>query len=565
MANSRALAAPLVLALSLVGCGDSSNPTPDAGDAALDAGDAALDAGDAAVDSGPPDPGREALPALDIAFPAAGPIAGSGGAGSFTFGAATAAAQIEDMNPNSHWWLWSMPEDEGGLGQGSAFVGDAVQGFTRAVDDVALATEMNLDAYRFSVEWGRVEPQRDVIDEVALTHYSDVLDALVAASVKPMITVHHFSSPVWVDDPRRDTDCPAGPTDEDLCGFHTPAGADLIIEEAAEHARLLAERYGDRVDEWATVNEPMNYLLASYGLRIFPPGRNLLIEDFDALVDVFRNYLRMHVAIYDAIKAADTVDADGDGVAAHVGFTLSVADWVPARRGRLSDHPDDVAAVERLRYIYHYLYVDSLRDGTFDGDLDGTGDEMHPDWAGKNDWLGVQYYFRTGVTAMPGLVPVLELTPCFDTFDFGACIDPVDPTHFVPTMGYEYWEAGIYDILVDFGDRWPELPLTVTEAGLATEVGRRRAEHIVRTLEWVWQAREDGVDVRGYYHWSLMDNFEWAEGYEPHFGLYRVDLGTFERTATEGATMLGQIAGERALSATTRTSHGGLGPMTLEE
>jgi beta-glucosidase len=132
-------------------------------------------------------------------------------------------------------------------------------------------------------------------------------------------------------------------------------------------------------------------------------------------------------------------------------------------------------------------------------------------------------------------------------------------------MGYEFWEPGIYRVLSDFGRRWPGLPMTVTESGIATNVGKRRAEHVVRSLEQIWRAREEGVDVRGYYHWSLVDNFEWAEGYEPLFGLYRVDRSDYSRTATEGAQVLGAVAGSRELSASQRGEYGGLGPMTHEE
>ncbi|HJL06812.1 MAG TPA: family 1 glycosylhydrolase [Polyangiaceae bacterium LLY-WYZ-15_(1-7)] len=468
------------------------------------------------------------------------------------------------MNDAADWWVWTRPEAEGGLGNGT-FVGEAVRGFSRQVEDVGLVREIGLDAYRFNPSWARIEPERDAVDEDALDHYGEVLDALVEAGVKPMLTVHHFSSPTWVDDPlREETDCEGDPSDADLCGWHHPTGADAIIEELAEHARLLAERYGDRVDEWCTLNEPINYLLASYGLQIFPPGRNLLLTRFDDFIAVVRNYIRAHVAVYEAIKEADTIDADGDGVAAHVGYTLSVAEWIPSRRGRVSDDPADVEAAEKVEYVYHYVFTDALLNGELDSDLDQEPDEEHPDWEGKLDFLGVQYYFRTGVTSDPGLVPVLEVTPCFGAFDLGSCVDPEDPTKWVPTMRYEYWEPGIYEVLVDFGERYPDLPLTVTESGIAAEEGRRRAEHVVRNLEQIWRAREEGVDVRGYYHWSLMDNFEWAEGYEPRFGLYRVDLETYERTATEGATVLRDLIAARAMSTELRQEYGGLGPMTPE-
>jgi beta-glucosidase len=443
------------------------------------------------------------------------------------------------------------------------FVGEAVQGFSRALADVELISALNLDLYRFSVEWARVEPTRDAIDADALAHYDDLLDALAAAGVTPMITLHHFSSPVWVDDPR-DPDCSGGPSDTNLCGWENAEGVDEIIEELAEHARLLGDRYGDRVDDWATLNEPVNYLLASYGVGVFPPGKLLLLAHFDQLVDAYRNYIRAHVAIYDALKETDTIDADGDGVAAHVGFTLNTVEWQPSRDNAPSDDPEDIAAAGRVRYVYHYLFPDALLHGGFDADLDQIREEEHPDWTGKLDWLGVQYYSRQGVSATPQIIPVLDLMVCFGDFDFGSCVPPADSTHFVPAMNYEYYEPGIYNILKDLSERWPGLPMTVTESGLATENGVRRAEHIVRSLEQIHRALDEGADVRGYFHWSLMDNFEWAEGFVPRFGLYRVDLDTYERTATEGAEILAEIAAARRITGVMRDAYGGLGPMSPE-
>lgn len=529
---------------------------------ALDAGtDASADAG---TDAGPglPDSG----PIEQVDFPPIGSIAQASGEGGFRFGVASAATQIEDMNTTTDWYLWTAPEP-GGLARGE-FVDDAVRGYTRSVEDVGLMTDLSLDASRFSVEWARVEPQRDVISEEALAHYDALLDELTTAGIRPMITVHHFSNPVWVDDPRLvaagDT-CAAGPTDENLCGWGHPEGGPLIVEELREHACLLGMRYGDRVDEWATINEPVNYIFASYGSGFFPPGRALLFADFAYFMEVVRDFIEAHVAMYEALKECDTVDADGDGQAADVGLTLSVADWVPASNNRPSTREIDVGAAERMRYVYHFLLVDSLRDGTFDADLDGTAEENQPGWADTLDWLGVQYYFRAGVTGRPASVPGIDATPCFGPLDSGACIPPVDETHWVPTMGYEYWAPGLFNVLMDYAERYGDLPLTVTEAGIATEVGIRRAENVVRTLEQIHFARRAGADVRGYYHWTLMDNFEWAEGYEPRFGLYRVErTGTYDRVPTEGADVLGAIARDRSLTIEQRETYGGVGPMTPE-
>ena len=499
----------------------------------------------------------------DIAFGEMGSLVDQAGRDGFRFGAASAATQIEDQNTNTDWYWFTLPTDQGGLGQGSAFVGDASGGFTRAVEDVQLVVDTNLDSYRFSMEWARIEPQRDVIDEAALAHYDEVVDALLAAGIRPMITLHHFSNPVWVDDPRDNT-CAAGPTDTHLCGLGHPTGGPEVIAEMEELAALLAARYGDRVDEWGTLNEPVNYLLASYGIGTFPPGKMYLFDLLTTFIPVVRDYLHAHAAMYAAIKAGDTVDADGDGSAADVGLTLSVASWVPTADHEVSDDPVDVAAYDRISYVFHYLVIRALTEGAFDPELDGTLDEDQPAWRDTLDWLGVQYYFRAGVTGQFALIPVLDLTPCFAEFDLGSCLHPADPTFCVPTMGYEFWAEGLYTILRDFGTRWPDLPLIVSEAGIATEVGARRAENVVRVLEQIDRARRDGVDVRGYYHWSLFDNFEWAEGFGPRFGLYRVDYDTFERTPTGGATVLAEIAGARVLTAAQRTTFGGSGPMTPE-
>ncbi len=504
--------------------------------------------------------GDDAAPAA-LAFGAPGSLASPAGAGSFRFGAASAATQIEDQNPTTDWYLWTRPVADGGLGKGE-FVGDAVAGYSRALDDVALVSATNLDSYRFSIEWARVEPSRDVIDEAALAHYDAQLDALIAAGIRPSLTLHHFSNPVWIADPR-DPGCANGVSDANLCGLGHPEGGSQIVAEMAAHARLLAERFGDRVDDWSTLNEPVNYLIAAYGIAAFPPGQLHLFDLVDEFVPIARDYLAAHGAMAAALHTYDTVDADGDGVAAAVGLTMSVADWEPARDGAPSTNPDDVAARDRLRQLFHYWFVDAATTGGFDADLDGMADEVHPDWVDSIDWLGVQYYFRAGVTAQLPIIAELGLTPCFGGFgNATACLPAEDPSFCVPSMGYEAWPAGLTDVLTAYAARYPGLPLVVSESGIATRDGTRRAEHLVRTLEAIAAARDAGVDVRGFYYWSLTDNFEWAEGYPPRFGLYAVDRATFARTPTDGQRLLADIAAARGVTSAMRQRYGGAGPMT---
>jgi beta-glucosidase/6-phospho-beta-glucosidase/beta-galactosidase len=528
-----------LLALAAISCSSSSTPatTP-------------------TVEAGPPPP-------APITWKPIGSLSAASGKGSFRFGAATAATQIEDQNTHTDWYVFTQPVAMGGLGKGAAFIGNAVDGYTLAQKDIALLEAMHVDSYRFSMEWARIEPEQGMIDETALQHYSDVLDSLVAAHIRPLVTIHHFSNPVWIDDPR-DTGCTGGPSATNLCGLGHPTGGPMVIKAFAAHAKLLAERFGDRVDEWGLVNEPVNYLVAAYGAGEYPPGKVYIFQLLEQFIPVLRDYMSAYVAMYDAVKTADTKDADGDGIAASVGMSLSTEEWVPARNHKVSANPDDIAAQASIEYVFNHLWVDSILGGTFDPTLSGKPSESHPDWKGKIDWLGVQYYSRVGVTASEAFFPVVNLTPCLPPLDFGACIPPLDPTYCVPVMQYEYDAAGLYGILVDFGKRWPNLPLVVSEHGLQTNVPERRAENLVRGLEQIDRARQAGVDVRGYYEWALFDNFEWALGLVPHFGLYATDDKTFERTATPSAVLFGDIIESRTLTSAHRVQYGGTGPLTQE-
>lgn len=498
-----------------------------------------------------------------VGFGESGSTSADTGDGSFTFGVATAATHIEDMNDHVDWEYWTRPVADGGYGQGAAYLGDAVQGYTRMLDDVELISNLGVDSYRFSMEWARIEPERDKVEEAPLQRYSDFIDALVEKDIEPMVTIHHFSNPLWVAVPG-ELDCADGPTDTNLCGWSHPEGGPLIIEELVEHAAMLAKRYGDRVDDWVTINEPVNYSLSSYAITAFPPGADLLLNQPQAWLASFKNLIAAHSAIYDAIKANDTVDADGDGVAASVGLSLNVSNFEPVNMNGAM--PVDQAAIDataRYKYFYQELFPKSIIEGNFDADFDMVAEEDHPEWRGRMDWLGVQYYSRVGVTPN-AFFPFIMAVPCAVGPEFGGCLPPLDRTKCVPSMNYEWQEEGVYEVLKEYSAAWPDLPMLVTESGIAATEPQRRSEHIVRSLEQIAKARDEGVDVRGYYHWTLMHNFEWAEGYGPKFGLYSVDRTTFERTPTSAVDTLKDITRRRGLTQEQIDTLGGNGPLTLE-
>ncbi|TXS62981.1 glycoside hydrolase family 1 protein [Streptomyces sp. sk2.1] len=496
-------------------------------------------------------------------FSSIGSPSAPSGKGSFRFGVSSSATQIEDQNTNTDWYKWTQPAPEG-LGK-SAFVGEGVKGYSKAIEDIGLLEDLNVDSYRFSIEWARVEPRRNQIDEAALDHYSKQIDALIARGIRPMIVIHHFANPVWVDNPE-DPGCANGPSDTNLCGLDNPTGGPLVVAEMAEHAKLLAERFGDRVDEWATLNEPMVYMLFSHAFGAGPPGKaNLPTAFADKFVPALRQYINAHAAMYKAIKRYDRHDADGDGLTSSVGLTASVKQYVAVRDGKVSTEPRDIAARDRFRRFFELNILDSLWKGSFDTDFDGTADEAHPDWKNTLDWLGIQLYDRTGVsdpgpTPSPTTLPVINV----DTCGTAPCLPASDPSYFIPAMGYESDPTGLYPVLKDFSARYTGLPLIVSESGIATESGKRRAEFTVRALEQIDRVRAEGVDVRGYYHWSLLDNFEWLQGYGARFGLYSVDRTTMKRTPTEAATVYSAIAGSRTLTPAIRKTYGGTGPLSPE-
>ncbi|MFI6153789.1 glycoside hydrolase family 1 protein [Kitasatospora sp. NPDC051170] len=506
----------------------------------------------------------EARSPHSIRFAHFGPASGPEGRHSFRFGVSSSATQIEDGNTNTDWYHWTRPKADGGLGHGQ-FVGDGVGGYTKALDDVDLVKDMNLDSYRLNIEWARVEPKRGQFDEAALQHYGDLLDKLRAQGIHPMVTLHHFANPVWVDNPD-DPGCANGPSDTNLCGLDSPTGGPLVVQAMAEYAKVLAQRFGDRVDDWATVNEPMVYMLFSHAFGAGPPGKAELVGHYQDKFQVsLRTYISAHAAMYKAIKKYDTVSADGTGPAANVGLTISAKQYVPVRNGKVSTDPADIAAADRFRRFFELNFVDAIRQGGFSTKDDGVYDEPHPEWKNTMDWLGVQLYDRTGVSdpgATPGptTLPVVNVDVC----GLAPCLPPLDPSYVIPTMGYATDPTGLYPVLKDFSGRYPGLPLIVTENGLATDSGERRSQIIVRALESIDKARAEGVDVRGYYHWSLMDNFEWLQGYGPHFGLYSVDRTTMARTPTSAAAVYGDIAAHRGLTPALRRTYGGNGPLSPE-
>jgi beta-glucosidase/6-phospho-beta-glucosidase/beta-galactosidase len=373
--------------------------------------------------------------------------------------------------------------------------------------------ELGLNAFRMSIEWSRVFPQSTVgiedpvavaaaADATAVAHYRDMLTALRDRGIEPLVTLHHYTLPVWLHDA---VGCHF---DLQSCSPRGWLDRERLVGEIAKYSGFVAAELGDLVDRWATQNEPFAVVLAGYLQpgpdRTNPPGVGLAFEEVKAVSFAM---IEAHGRMYDAVKAADTTDADGDGEAASVGLVFAVA---PAHAQDPED-PEDVAAVENVNYLYNWAFLDAVVLGEVDEELDGT-QRTREDLVGRMDWLGINYYAVTEVEGTPyptlrDLSPLTTFNPATLTINYD------DP-------------SGIYEALTLVQARYPGLPLYITENGTPhTDDGQTQRRYLVEHLSWVSQAWRDGVDVRGYFYWSFMDNYEWNHGMGMRFGLYGVDTG----------------------------------------
>ena len=382
----------------------------------------------------------------------------------FVWGTATAAHQVEGSNWNCDWWQWE--HDPATLCVEPS--GDAVDQWNRYEADIALLAGFGFNAYRFSVEWARIEPEDDTWSAVALDHYRRVCAACHEHGVTPIVTYHHFTTPRWV--------AAAG-------GWADPATADRFTR----YAERVTEHLGDLVGWACTINEPNIVAMHGYRSGAFPPGGQSS-ELRRRAIDVF---IAAHQKAAAAIKGGP-----GDFP---VGMTLSMGDYQVVE-------PGGEARRNRVRNVMEDVFLDAAR-----------GD----------DFIGVQTYTRHRFG------PDGELGP---------------PSGAETTqMGYEFYPEALGATVRRAWEMTNGAPVLVTENGIGTDDDTRRIEYTRRALGALGACVRDGIDVRGYVHWSLLDNFEWLFGYRPMFGLVAVDRGTMARTPKPSASWLGALAAANRL------------------
>ncbi len=377
----------------------------------------------------------------------------------FVWGAAAAAHQIEGGNWNNDWWAF---EHQAGTPCIEPS-GDCCDSYHRYAEDISLVRDLGLGAYRFSIEWSRIEPEDGEFSRASLDYYRRVLAECHSQGVQPVVTFHHFSTPRWMTA---------------LGGWES----NEVVDRFARFCERTTAHLGDLITIGCTINEPNIVSLMGYIVGVFPPGR----RDLDAFAKVNEHLKAAHRKSYDALKSGP-----GDFP---VGLCVAMGDWwAPAGAEE---------ALDRTRHMHEGQFLEATR-----------GD----------DFLGVQAYSRTRLD------------------EGGRPMGPEEGVEVVASMGYEFWPQAL-EVAVRHAAEIAQTPLYVTENGLGHDNDERRIAYVHDALEGVGRCLDDGIDVRGYFYWSLLDNFEWALGYGPKFGLIAVDRESFVRTPKPSAKWFGDIA-----------------------
>ncbi|HDD24434.1 MAG TPA: glycoside hydrolase family 1 protein [Chloroflexi bacterium] len=412
----------------------------------------------------------------------------------FKWGVATAAHQVEGENILNDWWDWE--QTSGHIKQGHTS-GLACNWWENAEADFDRAADMGVNALRLSVEWSRVEPRPGAFDPAALDRYREMVQGLRQRGIEPMLTLHHFSSPRWL---------------AEQGGWEAPETVGLF----ARFVKQVVETLGEYCDLWCTINEPNVYAYMGYVEGIFPPGK----ADFRAGMAVIRNMLAGHAAAYRQIHALQPHARVGLAHNMRIFDPLNPRSLLDRRVARLTDQ------------AYNQAILTALTRGRWQFPL-GFG------WVRKLrrslDWIGLNYYTRDLVA--------------FDRHASQALYSQRSHAEGAELLdgGYgEFYPQGMFrsiERLARLG-----LPIYVTENGIPDADDDQRPRYLVAHIHQMWHAIQLCYPVMGYYHWTLVDNFEWAEGWTMRFGLIELDPATQVRRPRRSAHLYSEIIRANAIT-----------------
>lgn len=405
----------------------------------------------------------------------------------FLWGAATASHQIEGSNFNSDWYDW---EKKGKIfDKTSSNPGCSSENNLNR--DLEMIKNMGLNSYRFSVEWAKIQPNQDNnYNRIYAEKYLNFIKRLKDLEIEPIVTLFHFSLPIWFSQK-------GGFEKEENIKFFT------------DFVQFITSYFGKNVKYYTVINEPVVYAYSSYIEGIWPPGE----KDEAKGMKVLKNLLFAYDESYKIIKSVNPESM--------VSIAKHTAEYFPYNNYSLSDK---IAAARVKRYFDH-SFIDSVINKKIMAPI-GHGEKY--DFESGFDFLGINYYTKRYISYKKSKINVLTKE--------GVKTD----------IGWHYYPEGIEDVIKRFSKY--KLPIIITENGIADQYDRYRARYIIQTLYIISRMIKEGADIRGYMHWSLMDNFEWAEGRSMRFGLYETDYGNLKFMLRNSGKVYSSIVTQNMIS-----------------
>ncbi len=391
----------------------------------------------------------------------------------FQWGVATSAFQLEG-SPHADWTAWDPVLAERPL---------ITDHYRRFREDLMLLKDLGVNSYRFSLEWSRIQPREDTWDEEAIAHYQEIIDIVRSYKIEPMVTLHHFTNPAWFQ-------------------TRSPWHRSLSIEKFLRYAERMANTLTG-VRFWLTFNEPYVILLGGYMDGCTPPGMRDIPRSLLALKHIFTAHGKAYDIIHTAVPDAQV------SMAHNMSVFAAWKKW----------NPLDRLLKKTANYFYNHSIINAFQTGVFIIKFPFSRPvEIEIPIKGKLDFFGINYYTRVHLRFNPFKKMGVELK--YNDRD----------GHGMTNMGWEIHPRGLEKVL-RYASRI-DLPLYITENGIASHDTEEKVKYMKKHVDVVERCLRDGLNVKGYYYWTLLDNYEWLQGLDARFGLYRVDFETLTRSPT---------------------------------
>ena len=413
----------------------------------------------------------------------------------FMWGTATASHQVEGYNRYNNWWEWEQESDHIFKNDKSEAACDWWGGRWR--DDLHRAKESGQNSHRFSIEWSRIQPLPDKWDESNLERYREIVRYLIELGLTPLVTLHHFSDPIWFSE---------------MGGWEKEENIPYFIP----YVRKVVEALHEYTNLWVTINEPNVLSVSAYLFGVFPPGK----KDLGSTFNVMTNLAKAHAQAYHTIHEIQRE--------ARVGLAINYRGFIPARTWS----PLDRWVVNFQSSMFNDFYPKACQDGILRLPI---SKKKEANLAGTQDFLGINYYTQDIIAFQP-----LAAKELFSKRYFPDGSE-ISENGFIANLPEGMFKA------IEWGRQF-NIPLIITENGVEDSTDKLRPRYIIEHLHQVWRAVNFNYPVKGYFHWTLVDNFEWDRGWSQRFGLWELDINTQERIKRQSADLYAEICHENGIS-----------------